>query len=689
MRRCLLSKLSPLRLKPGKLVAWLALLVVATGATVIPVQIQAQEEEITAVTATVVANTPPTTPILISPANNSTITTSLPTFVWERSTSVTGMSHYNLVLDGSNYFSNIPLTATDNANYILTFNNVTNRYSLTVKAPISDGNHTWKIRAVDINNLGTDSATWTFRIDTLAPSFVVTQIGEQATNISAQDVSTIPDDPIELTNNSPLIVATGEANSTVSMTVIIPGDPNQNYVVAIDGSGNWSQQLGILPRDVVMTLNFTITDQAGNVSVLNGVEFIILQEVIVFPPASPSPTPSPTPTPTPGVTPEPSPEPSPTLEPEPPLIEIPVTPPNEVVNEVIQEIIERLPVPIQQAIANLPRQAEQVVVETVELVAPVSSLVATAAVPTVTSLALLSQFGNELSLRLIIRLLQALGLLPKRKPQGLVYNSKTNEPVAFALLTVTSTDSSLEEPIHETVVTDVHGVYQGIKLPPGQYKIMVSHQDYTFPSGLTRPAYLSFQDFYLGEVFSVNSVEQDQLFLIPVDPVAERAELTNKNWRSKLRLLLARVRLADLMWPLFTFSLIIAVIFPSFLNWIIVGFYLIIIGRKALQSLKLPRIAGTVIDDQGQPISNAVIRLSDSQTNQLAVLTNTNAKGEFRGFVDKGKYQINVMKPGYIWKRGAGAELSFEELDVTTGQQYTVITMMDSRDLYKDLFGEI
>jgi hypothetical protein len=650
---------------------------------------QTSIEEDTVVTATVPDNEGPTTPILISPSNNSYVTTNKPTFVWRASTDASGISHYIMSLDGSTLFGSIPTSATDNSEYTLTYNAINTEYSLTPKTGLAEGSHTWKIRAVDGTGTGTDSATWTFTIDTQSPSFVLTQIGDASVSISAQDVSTIPTSPVELGANSPLLTATGEANSSVAVTLVIPGDPTQNFSVAIDGSGNWSLQLGILPRDVVMTLNFTITDQAGNVSVLNGVEFIIPTPVIIIPPTptpTPSPTPdpeaSPTPTPDPGATPLPTPE----ATPIPGAIVIPVIPPDEILNELLQETLEILPEPLADFLREAPEIITEAVINTAKTVAPVGAAVATAAAPTIGIFSLLSQLGQDFSWKVLLRLLQALGLLPKKRPQGLVFNSQTNEPVAFALLTFKNIADDTNQPIVETVVSDVYGIYQGLSLPTGRYSIAVSHQDYSFPTLKPRPSYLSFLEFYKGETFSVTSETKEQLFLIPVDP-REEATTTKRSWKAVWKILAARFNLSDLVWPLFIFSLAIAVFFPSWVNWLIVAMYVFILTRRFLLNNRVPTVAGLVTDSSNQPLPNAIVRLSLAESNQVVQLLMTDEKGEFKAYVPRDVYQINVVKQGYVWAREQAATLSFEQVDNRQETPYLAITLTPAEDIYTDLFG--
>jgi hypothetical protein len=736
------------------------------------------------VTLSVVDNVNPTTPILIAPSNNSYLTNATPTFIWEESTDDRGISKYQFYLNGSLVYDNLPTGNAETSNYIYSHDILNGEYNLQLKNALSDGSYTWKVRVYDINGNFTDSATWSFVVDTLAPNFVITAIGDATTSISAQDTSTVPSSPIELDNNEPLIVATGEANSTVEVTVTIPGDPTQYYTTTIDANGDWELQLGVFERGEVITLDFIITDQAGLVSVINDVQFIVKKIVIVIPPTqspSPTPTPLPSPTPSPGIvlapilisptngqvltdpTPlfkwrQPSgsenithyqfflndqlyieeivpndhendfyrltynpvsdeynlelkenlpngtyqwkikvfdnndttsesvtwtftigpvqPSPSPTA----PILEFEITPPRETLVNVIQEVNERLPKPVRDIIDSIPEEIKK----SIRDLAPISAAVVATALPVATAFAIASQFGGSLSLQLFLRLLQSLGLLPVGKPQGLVFNSKTYEPVPFALLTIQS-DRSNSVQTTETVVTDVNGVYRGIKLSPGLYYISVIHQDFTFPTENDRPPYIQFKDYYKGEVFKVESEKQKQLFLIPVDPKEETSQ--KRSLKTKLRIFLSTIgRLTQhLTIPLFFISGLLALLFPSLWNTAIFGLYLILVLHKFAGSLKRPIITGDVVDQSGKPLKNVVVRIIAPETNELVSVITTNQTGRFKIYASKGIYLIEVNLPGYIWSEAAQAMSSYQ-IDASAKTQHIPIVMQSADDIYKNLF---
>ncbi|MBD3279486.1 MAG: hypothetical protein GF390_02115 [Candidatus Pacebacteria bacterium] len=656
---------------------WLLLLFPANSQLAQAQTTQTDTENV-AVSATVPDNQAPSTPILIAPSNNSYLTTNTPTFIWEECTDDRGMDHYELYLNGSLHFNNIPLVDTDNSQFTLDYDAGTGRYSLTPKTSLADATYTWKIRAVDLLDNYADSVTWTFTVDTLAPNFTLTQIGSETVSISAQDASTVPSEPIELTTNEPLLVANGEANSTVVLVVTIPGDPNQTHTTTINGSGNWSKQLGILPRDVVIVLDFTITDQAGHVSVLNDVPFIIRTQYFFQP--TQTPVPSPTPTLHPLVTPSPTPliALTPTLSPTPakpplPLPSIPAIPPKEIVHEVVQEISERMPPSITTALTQAPEVIKKVFNQTLKTLAPVANLVLVTAIPAIGLISLLLQFGSRLSLDFLTKLLQIIGLLPLGKPQGVVFDSETYQPVPFALLTFYQHQQGQDVLIGETVVTDDQGIYQGVQLPPGEYRLTVQHQDYLFPSQKKRPAHLSIKDYYLGEVFTIDSTEKQQFFLIPMDAVNPASR-----YSIKTRARLALTRLArfnhHLIWPLFIISGALAIIFRSLWNTIVFILYSLALAKRAQTWFSVADITGLVVDQQGQPIKQAIVKLSKAQTNRVTAVTSSDQDGKFSFRDQQGKYQLQAYKQGWQEVTDQPA-MVLSELNTTQEPQQAVVVM--------------
>ena len=559
--------------------------------------------------------------------------------------------------------TDIPPNDAETPRFTLDYDEATEYFTLKVKELITDGTHTWKIIALDTFENGSDSATWSFTVDTQAPSFILSQVGSVPTSISAQDINTVPSDPIELDANSPQLLGNGEANSTVVLLVTIPDDPTQTLTNTTDVNGNWGEKLGILPRDIIITLDFTITDQAGLISVLNGVQIIIPTEVFAFPPASPSPSPSPSPeaSPIPGVS--PSPPPPPSSPPPSPLIVIPLTPPIEIAHEIIQETLERLPAPLKALVARVPAETRAYLATTATSLSPISALLLLALMGLLALLAMISRFGKDLSPRLIWRTLQALRLLPAGKPQGLVYDSQTHQGIPFALVEIRDED---DETI-DLVVTDKNGIYRGLTLEPGKYQLVVSHPNYHFPTSQVRPAYLTNYEFYQGEVIEVLEkypAKDQMLYLIPIDLVKKtRRPLLQFNYLS-----------SALFLPLFVTTGILTLIFPTFWNWLVFGSYLFQVIYKASYWFKTPTLTGNSIDTSGQPLENTTVAIVDPELHQFAALTQTEGDGSFSVFLPDKQLLLAVTKPGYIWVEN-DQPVTKHELDATRELKHTIVTL--------------
>ena len=161
----------------------------------------------TAVTATVLGE--PDTPVLISPANNATISSSAPIFIFNPSLGAVYVTHYQLWLDGNlntNNIGNSTLTITANALTALT-----------------EGQHTWMIKALGEYGTSRNSATWTFTIDTTAPLILINQVAGQETSLSSLDLTTIPANlTFSTKQRQPIISGQSEANARI--TLILTND---------------------------------------------------------------------------------------------------------------------------------------------------------------------------------------------------------------------------------------------------------------------------------------------------------------------------------------------------------------------------------------------------------------------------------------------------------------------------------
>ena len=573
------------------------------------------------VTASISDTIAPTTPILISPADDSLITDATPEFSWYESTDDWMVSHYILYIDGSDQFGELPLTNYENDDYTLSYDSTNGIYALTPKDSLSDGNHTWRVRVYDYGDNTSVSDTWNFELDTQAPGFTVTQIGDRTMSISAG--GTTPEDPIEIfandaTANEPTIIAEGEVNSEVELTVTIPDDPTLSYTEDIDSSGDWELQLGILPRDTEIELDFIITDEAGHVSVLENLLIII---PLYYYPGTPTPTttvtgtttPTPTTTTEPSTSPEPSwtispsgepslspsisisPELSPTGTVNDPGIQIPIIPPKEIVHEVAQEVTERLPDKIADFLNYLFSS------EFWKKIAVYFSLIILLLHLIISYLMILTKFMGELSLTLLKKILFL--VLPfKDAKKNLVFDYRQTN--AASLVRVNLLDAETEE-IIDFQITNYDGNFDDFVWPNKNFKLAVKDQNFYYPIGDLKPAQLTKKEFYQDELFSFKEMDKKPI-IIPTLMAQGHESLP---FFERLRVLCLYL----LTYPWWFFGIIalpvlmISLRYPSIFNYLALIYLFYIVIKKLRKDANKLNLNLTVLADEGQKFSSKMI----------------------------------------------------------------------------------
>lgn len=561
------------------------------------------------VTAKVVDVTPPSIPLLVAPSDTSILTTTTPTFIWQLSTDEQGMGKYQLWLDGSLLYDNIPLTSTTNDSYTLVFED--GEYKLTPKTGLGQGSHTWYVKAFDIYDNSSTSATWSFTIDTVGPLIVVTNVGSTTQNIRSDNSGSVPLTPIRLSDNEPVISGTGESGSTLQMTLVIPGHPNQITTITLTSS-SWSFTLPVLPIDTIVYVSFTSSDAVGNTSVITNIPIMVESAVIIIP------------------------LPSPIIIEVPRIVEIINTPTEEKRPEIIREILRRAPLPLQTFLETQLAQTIAQVIPFLALAAPALVVVATAVQTSFSLLPLLLEF--------LSRLLQSLGLIPVKRPRGVVFDTKSGKPIAFATVTFIRVS---DNEIVDTVISDTSGIYRSVKLPIDTYRIEVIHSDYVFPTKLTPKFLVNPHDFYRGEPFEIKSANQEELFLIPMDPLYE--ETVKKHaFYAQITLSFIRRVIHSLFYPMVLFSVIVTLFYPTLLNIAIVTLYAVMITYRYSRTKKQPLLSGFVIDRNTKPLVGVMIKCFETGTNQVSALLVADDEGKFQVNLPVHQYNLLVSKDGYV-----------------------------------------
>lgn len=559
------------------------------------------------VTATILDNGPPTTPILIAPENGSTIRVSKPHLVWKASTDVGGIDKYDVYVDGILLFPAVPTYSVDTNLYTLIYDPVTTYYTLMPKQVINDGTHTWKVVVFDDVGNTNVSVTWTFTIDTTAPHIILTDIGSIPVSISSQDLSTVPTVPIQINETNPLLQGTGEAGAFVDMVLRFEnGDPSQTYSFTVASDGTWQLQLSALPINTVFYLDFTITDVMGNISLLENIPVIVKPGAVV---SSPTPTPDPT-------------------FPYIPLPQDPFTPIPIELPPVIEQLIPDIPPAIQRA-------TEKTLLD--NMIVPI--LITTILLTRFTLL--IFPLRSLISLAWIKSALKVLFFLPfvSKSKRVAVFDHATGTPIPFIPISFFKHNNSRIK--NELVgFTDRRGFMYEIP-EQGTWNVTIDASKTTFPTTITKPESMSIFELYRGEVISFDDTDYPYL-IIPVNRAIEHLF----SLREKL---LLHLHLVDTKSGTFFFLLCLglAFAFSSFINIFSVGVYLIVFMLFRLGQ-RITQTEISVFDINKNPLQYVIVKakLPDLQT--MIDFDISKKDGQARLDIPVSEYYLDAYKHTWV-----------------------------------------
>jgi hypothetical protein len=230
------------------------------------------EQESVGVSATVPDETPPSTPILIAPENGAYLDSGQITFIFKKSNDQQSfVRHYEMHLKDELKVPEIPATQTPVENNQFLCVITSDRIKLTLKQALSDGVYTWKIRAVDNYGNQTDSALWTFTVDTIGPFIVLNQVGNENTKLgfSSKDPDSVPPSTSLTTYNlKPTFAGKSEPNASLRITLTSSSGNRYQLSGRIDNQGNFQ----LIPDRKLSTGTYTVqlvaSDPAGNTNLL-------------------------------------------------------------------------------------------------------------------------------------------------------------------------------------------------------------------------------------------------------------------------------------------------------------------------------------------------------------------------------------------------------------------------------------
>lgn len=197
-----------------------------------------------AVSATVPAD--PDTPVLIAPANNSTVSTVAPSFIFNPAFGTVIINHYELWLDGKKNTSPIG----QSLQTVIT----------QAQTGLAEGAHTWSIMAVANNGRTRNSTTWTFTIDITAPLILVDRVAGQETSLSSLDLTpwqkTVS---FSTSGRYPKIEGQSEAGATLTVNF---NDQTVSAAIGTDRRFSIQPKTALLPGRYQVSVSSS--DPAGN-----------------------------------------------------------------------------------------------------------------------------------------------------------------------------------------------------------------------------------------------------------------------------------------------------------------------------------------------------------------------------------------------------------------------------------------
>ena len=245
------------------------------------------------------------------------------------------------------------------------------------------------------------------------------------------------------------------------------------------------------------------------------------------------------------------------------------------------------------------------------------------------------------------------------RPCGFVFDSRSKQAISHALVTVIK-----EGQFITASITNKYGLYTGFKLLPGEYQLIVSSIKHIFPSNQPRVGGQTKANHYLGEKFYISSEFDKMLtYQIPLDfdytnyPKTAPADKYIFSWRA-IRFLMAIVNSLGLIWSI-SFGIIIffTLIYPIWLNLIVLGVYLFGLFRRITVLIKKSNIIGHLTDEDNQALSDVVISLKLLAHDRLVLTTVTDKQGKFSIYAHpKHKYYLSGPNVDFI-ESGKKSEL--------------------------------
>ncbi len=231
--------------------------------------------------------------------------------------------------------------------------------------------------------------------------------------------------------------------------------------------------------------------------------------------------------------------------------------------------------------------------------------------------------GNSaLNLSVLLDAFLVLFNIKKKKSWGIVYDSKTKNPVSLSMINVMDSKGKYIK----REICDMYGRYL-LVVDKGRYRCEAMKSDYK-------------KKFFELAADKTKNVMKD----IGLDPVKSRFSINLKSTVLKISTLLTK----SLIFGVYLVYLAATIVQPTLLNVSITLFASALLVYYAYMLKKRNVRWGTVINSRTkEPISNAYIRLFNRKTKKLIDIQVSDNKGRFGFIVNPGKYYILATAVGF------------------------------------------
>jgi len=238
---------------------------------------------------------------------------------------------------------------------------------------------------------------------------------------------------------------------------------------------------------------------------------------------------------------------------------------------------------------------------------------------------------------------------PKEKPAwGIVYDAVSKKPIPRAVMRIFSEPGGKQRDVQ---ISNEQGEF-GFLVPSGDYSITASVEGFSFPTYiLLSDSDGRYANLYRGGKIKVTSSGRDNTekapinLNIPMDPSSRLVfDIAVVGFLSAVHKFAATIRYPVMVVGTLA-SIYLVVLQSRFIDWFVLAIY-VILWILELRDLFKKRTNGIVVDNRGNPVALAIVRLINEHGRIVSTVV-TGDDGKFIMSVDPGTYRFDVAKPGY------------------------------------------